>query len=142
MSKTKAAGSAKRTVNVAGKRLGIKKFAGEYVKAGNIIVRQRGTKFHAGTGTKVGRDHTIYATEAGFVTFKGMTGYKRAKKWVVITPDNPAIPVAKPKTKAATKSVEAKKETSTEKKPAAKKTSAKPKAKKASTRKTTKAKAE
>ena len=82
MAHTKAAGSAKRTVDVAGKRLGIKKFSGEYVKPGNIIVRQHGSHFHAGVGTMFGRDYTIFAVQEGFVSFRNMTGHKRAKKLV------------------------------------------------------------
>jgi large subunit ribosomal protein L27 len=82
MAHTKAAGAAKRTVDVAGKRLGIKKFAGEFVRAGNIIVRQHGTRFHPGVNVMAGRDDTLFATKDGRVSFRHMTGYKRAKKYV------------------------------------------------------------
>jgi large subunit ribosomal protein L27 len=51
------------------KYLGIKKFGNEYVEPGNIIVRQRGTKFYSGAGTGMGKDHTIYATKEGQVFF-------------------------------------------------------------------------
>jgi large subunit ribosomal protein L27 len=95
MAHKKATGSAKRTVNVPGKRLGIKKFGGEYVKAGNIIVRQRGTKFHPGVNTMVGRDHTIFAVSEGFVAFRGMTGYKRNQKYVDVVAQSPHQPVEK-----------------------------------------------
>src|SRR5690554_3810142 len=87
MAHTKAGGAAKRTVDVAGKRLGIKKFAGEFVKSGNIIVRQHGTRFHNGKNTMLGKDHTIYAVADGFVSFRQMTGFKRAKKLVDVTPE-------------------------------------------------------
>jgi len=53
----------------AGKRLGVKIFGGQAVKAGNIIVRQRGAKFHAGTGTDMGKDFTIFAIVNGVVKF-------------------------------------------------------------------------
>ncbi len=58
------------------KRLGIKKFEGEAVKAGNIIVRQRGTKFHCGLNTGLGKDHTIYALKNGLVEFIERKGHK------------------------------------------------------------------
>ncbi|MDQ7021809.1 MAG: 50S ribosomal protein L27 [Candidatus Dojkabacteria bacterium] len=80
MAHTKSAGAAKRTVNIKGKRLGIKTFGGQYVKPGNIILRQRGTKFHPGVGVGMGKDHTIFATSKGFVYFKQMTGYKKNSK--------------------------------------------------------------
>ena len=86
MAHTKAAGSAKRTVDVAGKRLGLKKFAGEYVKPGNIIVRQHGSKFHAGVGTMLGRDYTVFAVNEGFVSFRKMTGHKRTQNLVDVLP--------------------------------------------------------
>ncbi len=70
MSHTKAGGSTKLGRDSQSKRLGVKLFGGQAIKAGNIIVRQRGTKMVAGTGTAVGRDHTIYATVAGEVAFK------------------------------------------------------------------------
>lgn len=105
MAHTKAAGAAKRTVNVAGKRLGIKKYSGEYVKSGNIIVRQRGTKFHPGVGTILGKDHTIQAVADGFVSYKQMTGYKRNQKSVQVlaTKTVEPKPAAKPKTITAPK---------------------------------------
>ncbi|MCA9379363.1 50S ribosomal protein L27, partial [Candidatus Dojkabacteria bacterium] len=102
MAHTKATGAAKRNVDVAGKRLGIKKFAGEYVKPGNIILRQRGTKFYPGINTMIGKDHTIFAVSEGFVAFRQMTGYKRTQKWVDVNP--------KAEEKKAVKAVAAKKE--------------------------------
>lgn len=84
-----SAGAAKRNVNVVGKRLGIKKFGGEFVKAGNIIVRQRGTRFHPGQNTAVGRDHTLFATADGFVHFRRLSSFKRNQKAVDILPTNP-----------------------------------------------------
>lgn len=68
---TKAAGgSVGNSGGRPGKRLGIKKFGGERVKPGNIIARQRGTKWRAGENVGIGRDHTLYALESGFVTFE------------------------------------------------------------------------
>ncbi len=69
MSKTKAGGSTKLGRDSAGQRLGVKRFGGQAVEAGSIIVRQRGTKMTAGPGTLVGRDHTIYAAKSGVVGF-------------------------------------------------------------------------
>lgn len=87
MAHTKAGGAAKRTVNVAGKRLGIKVPGGAFAKAGNIIVRQRGTKFYPGKGVEIGRDHTIFAVTDGYVSFRNMTGHKRSKKYIDVLPE-------------------------------------------------------
>jgi large subunit ribosomal protein L27 len=72
MAHKKGAGSSRNGRDSAGQRLGVKRYAGEQVKAGSIIVRQHGTKFHAGTGTALGRDYTLYATVAGVVVFEPM----------------------------------------------------------------------
>lgn len=69
MAHKKAAGSTKNGRDSESKRLGVKLFGGQVVKAGNIIVRQRGTKFHAGQNVRVGRDHTLFATEDGHIQF-------------------------------------------------------------------------
>lgn len=98
MAHAKATGTANRTVDVQGKRLGIKKFGGERVIPGNIIVRQRGTSFHPGRNVMIGRDHTIFAVIEGTVFFRKMTGYKRAQKWVDVIPAVEAVAV-KPVTK-------------------------------------------
>lgn len=97
MAHTKATGGAKRNVDVAGKRLGLKKFGGEYVKAGNIVLRQRGTVFYPGLNTGIGRDHTIFATAAGFVSFRRMTGARRTHQAVDVLPQalEKAVAVAK-----------------------------------------------
>ncbi|MBE0573296.1 50S ribosomal protein L27 [Candidatus Dojkabacteria bacterium] len=86
MAHSAATGSAKRTVDVAGKRLGVKRFGGQYVNAGEIIIRQRGSKFYPGKNTSVGRDFTIFAKEAGYVHFRRMTGFKRTQKYVDVLP--------------------------------------------------------
>lgn len=86
MAHTKSQGAANRVVNVIGKRLGVKKFAGEQVIKGNILVRQRGTKFHPGLNTGMGRDFTIFATADGVVKYRTLTGFKRNRKAIdVIT---------------------------------------------------------
>ena len=70
MATKKAGGSSRNGRDSAGRRLGVKKFGGEVVISGNIIVRQRGTKFHPGTNVGIGKDHTIFATKIGKVNFK------------------------------------------------------------------------
>jgi len=70
MAHKKAGGSSRNGRDSAGRRLGVKKFGGEIVISGNIIVRQRGTKFHPGTNVGIGKDHTIFATKDGKVSFK------------------------------------------------------------------------
>jgi len=70
MATKKAGGSSRNGRDSAGRRLGVKKFGGESVLAGNIIIRQRGTKFHPGDNVGIGKDHTIFATTNGKVTFK------------------------------------------------------------------------
>ncbi|MFM2375604.1 MAG: ribosomal protein [Bacteroidota bacterium] len=69
MAHKKGVGSSKNGRESHSKRLGVKKFGGEKVIPGNIIVRQRGTKFHPGVGVGVGRDHTLYAEMSGSVKF-------------------------------------------------------------------------
>ena len=69
MATKKAGGSSRNGRDSAGRRLGVKKFGGESVLAGNIIVRQRGTKFHPGINVGLGKDHTIFATAQGQVSF-------------------------------------------------------------------------
>ena len=70
MATKKAGGSSRNGRDSAGRRLGVKKFGGEVVISGNIIVRQRGTKFHPGLNVGMGKDHTIFATKNGKVKFK------------------------------------------------------------------------
>jgi large subunit ribosomal protein L27 len=69
MAHKKAGGSSRNGRDSAGQRLGVKRFGGESVTAGNIIVRQRGTKFHPGLNVGLGKDHTIFATCDGEVKF-------------------------------------------------------------------------
>jgi len=74
MAHKKAGGSSRNGRDTAGRRLGVKKFGGEGVLAGNIIVRQRGTQYHPGRNVGLGRDHTIFATSDGAVRFHRGTG--------------------------------------------------------------------
>ena len=75
MAQKKAGGSSRNGRDSAGRRLGVKKFGGENVISGNIIVRQRGTKWWPGNNVGIGKDHTIYATSDGKVKFhKGLKG--------------------------------------------------------------------
>jgi large subunit ribosomal protein L27 len=87
MAHKKAGGSSRNGRDSKGRRLGVKKFGGEAVLAGNILVRQRGTKWWPGSGVGLGRDHTIYATETGTVRFhKGLKG----RTFVSVTPPEAA----------------------------------------------------
>ena len=70
MAHKKAAGSTKNGRDSVSKRLGVKRFGGQTVLAGNILVRQRGTKFHPGNNVGIGRDHTLFAKVAGKVLFE------------------------------------------------------------------------
>ena len=74
MAHKKAGGSSRNGRDSPGQRLGVKKFGGEYVVPGNIIVRQRGTRFHPGDGVGIGRDHTIFAVNEGLVSFRRRAG--------------------------------------------------------------------
>ncbi|KKC33425.1 50S ribosomal protein L27 [Devosia psychrophila] len=85
MAHKKAGGSSRNGRDTAGRRLGVKKFGGEAVIAGNIIIRQRGTKWHPGTGVGLGKDHTIFALVDGAVSFR-----KRANSKVFVSVD-PAL---------------------------------------------------
>ena len=69
MAHKKAGGSTRNGRDSASKRLGVKRFGGENVQPGNIIVRQRGTRFHAGPNVRIGKDHTFFATAEGKVEF-------------------------------------------------------------------------
>lgn len=84
MAHKKAGGSTRNGRDSNPKYLGVKRFGGELVNAGEIIIRQRGTKFHPGIGVGLGRDHTIYATVAGYVKFQ-IKGIKK-RQYVNIVP--------------------------------------------------------
>ena len=74
MAHKKAGGSSRNGRDSDGRRLGVKKYGGENVIAGNILVRQRGTKWHPGTGVGIGTDHTIFAKVDGTVSFSVKAG--------------------------------------------------------------------
>jgi len=74
MAHKKAGGSSRNGRDSESKRLGVKKFGGEKVLAGNIIVRQRGTKWHPGDNVGIGRDHTLFALTQGSVAFTKKAG--------------------------------------------------------------------
>ncbi len=69
MAHKKAGGSTRNGRDSESKRLGVKRYGGQVVQAGNILVRQRGTRFHAGDNVGCGKDHTLFATAAGVVQF-------------------------------------------------------------------------
>ncbi|CAI2717638.1 50S ribosomal protein L27 [Nitrospina watsonii] len=85
MAHKKGQGSTSNGRDSIGKRLGVKRFAGQTVKAGEILVRQRGTTLHAGTNVGVGNDYTLFAKEAGIVKFEWLS---RTRKKVSIHPAN------------------------------------------------------
>ncbi len=91
MAHVQSGGSAKRTVDVAGKRLGVKKFSGEFVKPGDIILRQRGTSMHPGKNVGMGKDHTIFSKIEGFVAFRKMTGFKRGRNMIDVLPEKEVV---------------------------------------------------
>ncbi len=74
MAHKKAGGSSRNGRDSIGRRLGVKKFGGEHVIPGNIIIRQRGTKWHPGDNVGMGKDHTIFATAEGAVSFRTSSG--------------------------------------------------------------------
>ena len=77
MAHKKAGGSSRNGRDSNAQRLGVKKFGDEQVVAGNIIIRQRGTKMYPGTNVGIGRDHTLYALADGIVKFRFMTKTRR-----------------------------------------------------------------
>ena len=82
MAHKKAGGSSRNGRDSEGRRLGVKKFGGEVVIPGNIIVRQRGTKFYPGVNVGMGKDHTLFATSAGQVFFR----HRGERTYIDITP--------------------------------------------------------
>lgn len=86
MAHKKGGGSTRNGRDSQSKRLGVKRYGGERVIPGNIIVRQRGTKFHPGVNVGMGRDHTIFATVKGFVVFET---FKGDRKQISVYPELP-----------------------------------------------------
>ncbi len=87
MAHKKAGGSSRNGRDSAGQRLGVKKFGGETIEAGNVIVRQRGTKFYPGRNVGMGKDHTLFAMRDGKVEFH--QGFKR-RTYVSVLAASPA----------------------------------------------------
>lgn len=88
MAHKKGGGSSKNGRDSNAQRLGVKKFGGELVVPGNIIIRQRGTRFHPGENVGIGKDHTIFATIEGYVTFERMRG-RDGQKQISVYPEKP-----------------------------------------------------
>lgn len=84
MAHKKAGGSTRNGRDSVSKRLGVKRFGGQEVLAGNILVRQRGTKFHAGVNVGMGKDHTLFAKADGKVTFE-IKGPKKRQFVSIVT---------------------------------------------------------
>jgi ribosomal protein L27 len=105
MAHKKGAGSTDNGRDSLPKYLGVKKFGGQYVKAGNILVRQRGTKFHAGENVYMSKDHTLHAYVAGIVAFKKT---KENRRIVYISPEVPTLNEVKETLDAPAKAVKVK----------------------------------
>jgi large subunit ribosomal protein L27 len=88
MAHKKGGGSSRNGRDSNAQRLGVKCFGGELVIPGNIIVRQRGTQFHPGLNVGIGKDHTIYATVEGYVTFERMRG-RDGQQQISVYPERP-----------------------------------------------------
>ncbi|MEH6753427.1 MAG: 50S ribosomal protein L27 [Alphaproteobacteria bacterium] len=88
MAHKKAGGSSRNGRDSAGRRLGVKKYGGEEVISGNIIIRQRGTKYHPGENVGIGKDHTIFAVVEGKVEFSRRRG---GRTFVSVVPADMAI---------------------------------------------------
>jgi large subunit ribosomal protein L27 len=98
MAHKKAGGSSRNGRDSAGRRLGVKKFGSEAVVAGNIIVRQRGTKWHPGVNVGMGKDHTLFALTDGRVDFRTKAN---GRTYVSIVPAAQIVPAARTAMKAA-----------------------------------------
>lgn len=103
MAHKKGQGSSRNGRESESKRLGVKLFGGQTAIPGNILVRQRGTRFHAGVGVGMGKDHTLFAKEVGLVTFSTKKGNKRYISIAPIDGDEVITKVAKKKEEAKAK---------------------------------------
>jgi large subunit ribosomal protein L27 len=88
MAHKKGGGSSRNGRDSNAQRLGVKRFGGELVISGNIIVRQHGTRFHPGINVGIGKDHTLFATAEGYVTFERMRG-RNGQKRISVYPAKP-----------------------------------------------------
>ena len=86
MAHKKAAGSSRNGRDSQGQRRGVKKFGGELVKAGNILVRQVGSTFHAGTNVGMGRDYTLFSKVSGHVKYSQKGNGKHKRKYISVVP--------------------------------------------------------
>jgi large subunit ribosomal protein L27 len=93
MAHKKGGGSTKNGRDSQSQRLGVKRFGGEYVIPGNILIRQRGTKFHPGENVGMGRDHTLFSLIEGYVVFETT---KRGRKCISVYAENPQAQPAEP----------------------------------------------
>ena len=91
MAHKKAAGSSRNGRDSQGQRRCVKKFGGELVKAGNILVRQVGSTFHAGTNVGVGRDYTLFSKVPGHVKFSQKGNGKHKRKYISVVPLDEAV---------------------------------------------------
>ena len=91
MAHKKAAGSSRNGRDSQGQRRGVKKFGGELVKAGNILVRQVGSTFHAGTNVGTGRDFTLFSKVAGQVKFIQKGSGKHKRKYISVVPNEALV---------------------------------------------------
>ena len=91
MAHTKAGGATRQKGNRRGKRLGVKLFGGQKADSGNIIVRQKGSHFHAGSGVRSGRDFTLYSVKSGVIKFT-----RRHSQLVVSVAEPPVVSAVEP----------------------------------------------
>jgi large subunit ribosomal protein L27 len=98
MAHKKGGGSSRNGRDSKSKRLGVKRFGGEFVIPGNIIIRQRGNRFWPGPGTDIGKDYTIFATQEGYVSFEYIRGGRRQ---IAIRTERKGQPQAQPQEQPA-----------------------------------------
>ena len=91
MAHKKAAGSSRNGRDSQGQRRGVKRFGGELVKAGNILVRQVGSTFHAGTNVGTGKDYTLFSKVPGHVKFSQKGNGKHKRKYISVVPMDEAV---------------------------------------------------
>jgi large subunit ribosomal protein L27 len=103
MAHKKGVGSSRNGRDSNPQRLGVKEFGGERVRAGNVLVRQRGTKFHPGKNVGLGKDYTLFALIDGIVTFEG----DRKRRRISVYPPAPAVPDTAPAVSAEPAATEA-----------------------------------
>ena len=91
MAHKKAAGSSRNGRDSQGQRRGVKRYGGELVKAGNILVRQVGSTFHAGTNVGTGKDYTLFSKASGHVKFSQKGNGKHRRKYISVVPLDEAV---------------------------------------------------